>query len=50
MCPEEAQVSWDFLKTVSDTLDSYRVRALIDAKKDILEAGIYTESQYYNIL
>ena len=50
MCPEEAQVSWDFLKTVSDTLDSYRVRAIIDAKKDILEAGIYNESQYYDIL
>lgn len=50
MCPEEVQVSWEFLKTVSDTLDSYRVRALIDAKKDILEAGIYNESQYYNIL
>jgi len=49
MCPE-AQVSWEFLKTVSDTLDSYRVRVLIDAKKDILEAGIYTESQFYDIL
>jgi len=49
MCPE-AQVSWEVLKTVSDTLDSYRIRALIDAKKDILEAGIYNESQFYIIL
>ncbi len=49
MCPE-TKVSWEFLKNVSDTLDSYRVRAFIDAKKDILEAGIYSESQYYDIL
>jgi len=31
-------------------LDSYRIRALIDAKKDIIEAGIYDESQYDDIL
>ncbi|MFX1393945.1 MAG: Coenzyme F420 hydrogenase/dehydrogenase, beta subunit C-terminal domain [Promethearchaeota archaeon] len=49
MCPE-TKVSMEFLKNVSETLDSYRVRALIDAKKDILEAGIYSESQYYDIL
>lgn len=46
----EGKISWEFLKEVSDSLDSYRVRALIDAKKDILEAGIYTESQYYDLL
>ena len=46
----EGNFLWEFLKNVSDTLDSYRVRALIDAKKDILSAGIYNESQYNNIL
>ncbi|MFW9821416.1 MAG: Coenzyme F420 hydrogenase/dehydrogenase, beta subunit C-terminal domain [Candidatus Thorarchaeota archaeon] len=42
--------SWDYLKNVADALDSYRIRALIDAKRDILEAGIYNESQYESIL
>ena len=46
----EGKFSWDFLKTVADSLDSYRVRALIDAKEDILNAGVYDETQYYNIL
>lgn len=46
----ERKFSWDFLKTVAESLDSYRVRALIDAKEDILNAGIYDETQYYNIL
>ncbi|MFX0177027.1 MAG: Coenzyme F420 hydrogenase/dehydrogenase, beta subunit C-terminal domain [Candidatus Hodarchaeota archaeon] len=46
----EGNLTWEFLKTVSDSLDSYRVRALIDAKEDILNAGVYNETQYYNIL
>ncbi len=46
----EGKFSWDFLKTVADSLDSYRVRALIDAKEDIINAGVYDETQYYNIL
>jgi coenzyme F420 hydrogenase subunit beta len=46
----EEKFSWEFLKNVADALDSYRIRALIDAKKDILEAGIYDESQYESIL
>ncbi len=46
----EVNFSWEFLKNVADTLNSYRVRVLMDAKKDILEAGIYDENQYYNIL
>ena len=45
----EGNISWKFLKNVGNTLDSYRVRAFIDAKEDILKAGIYNESQYYNI-
>ncbi|MFX0082202.1 MAG: Coenzyme F420 hydrogenase/dehydrogenase, beta subunit C-terminal domain [Candidatus Hodarchaeota archaeon] len=46
----EEEFSWEFLKNVADALDSYRIRALIDAKQDIIEAGIYNESQYDNIL
>ncbi|MFX0000498.1 MAG: Coenzyme F420 hydrogenase/dehydrogenase, beta subunit C-terminal domain [Candidatus Hermodarchaeota archaeon] len=46
----EENFSWEFLKNVADALDSYRIRALIDAKKDILETGIYDEAQYEAIL
>jgi coenzyme F420 hydrogenase subunit beta len=46
----EEKFSWEFLKNLADALDSYRIRALIDAKKDILDAGIYDESQYETIL
>ncbi|MFX1237340.1 MAG: Coenzyme F420 hydrogenase/dehydrogenase, beta subunit C-terminal domain [Promethearchaeota archaeon] len=46
----EGKITWDFLKNISDTINSYRVRAFIDAKDDILNAGIYNESSYYNIL
>ena len=46
----EKNLSWELLKNVADALDSYRIRALIDAKKDILEAGIYNEAQYDHIL
>jgi len=42
--------SWESLKSIADTLDSYRIRALLDAKQDILDAGVYNESQYYHIL
>ncbi|MCJ7647744.1 MAG: hypothetical protein MUP85_03950, partial [Candidatus Lokiarchaeota archaeon] len=43
----EKSLTWEFLKSVADTLDSFRIRALIDAKDDILKAGIYTEDQYH---
>ncbi len=46
----EKNLSWEYLKNLADALDSYRIRALIDAKRDILEAGIYSESQYDSIL
>ena len=46
----EAKLSWSSLKNIADALDSYRVRALIDAKKEIIDAGIYNEDQYYEIL
>jgi len=42
--------SSEFFKTIMQTLDSYKIRALIDAKEDIIEAGIYSETQYFNIL
>ncbi len=42
----EKLLSWEFLKNVAETLDSFRVRALIDGKNDILKAGIYTEDQF----
>ncbi|MFW9901794.1 MAG: hypothetical protein ACFFDY_10980, partial [Candidatus Thorarchaeota archaeon] len=46
----EENFSWEYLKNIADALDSYRVRVLIDAKQDILEAGKYDESQYESIL
>ncbi|MFX0042906.1 MAG: Coenzyme F420 hydrogenase/dehydrogenase, beta subunit C-terminal domain [Candidatus Hodarchaeota archaeon] len=46
----EKNLSWEFLKNLADALDSYRIRVLIDAKQDILEAGIYDEFQYEQIL
>lgn len=46
----EGNITWEFLRNTADTLDSYRVRAFIDAKEDILEAGIYNEDEYYAIL
>ncbi|MHA1344100.1 MAG: Coenzyme F420 hydrogenase/dehydrogenase, beta subunit C-terminal domain [Promethearchaeota archaeon] len=35
---------------MADTLDSFRVRNLIDSKKDIIDSEIYTENEYYDIL
>jgi coenzyme F420 hydrogenase subunit beta len=46
----EDNISWELIKNVADALDSYRIRALIDAKQDILDVGIYNESQYEQIL
>ncbi|MFX1589064.1 MAG: Coenzyme F420 hydrogenase/dehydrogenase, beta subunit C-terminal domain [Promethearchaeota archaeon] len=46
----KGHISWDFLKVIADTLDSYRTRALIDAKTDIISSNIYDEEQYYQIL
>jgi coenzyme F420 hydrogenase subunit beta len=43
-------LTWDYLKSIADALDSYRVRAFIDAKTEILSAAIYTEAQFDNIL
>ncbi len=46
----EQNISWDLIKNVADSLDSYRIRALIDAKQDIMTAGIYNEAEYEQIL
>ncbi|TXT60449.1 MAG: Coenzyme F420 hydrogenase subunit beta [Promethearchaeota archaeon] len=47
---QQVEFTWDFLKNVSEALDSYRVRSFIDAKEDIINAGVYTEQQYFSIL
>jgi coenzyme F420 hydrogenase subunit beta len=46
----EIKFSWQFLKNVANALDSYRVRVLIDAKQEIIDAGVYSDDQYYNML
>jgi coenzyme F420 hydrogenase subunit beta len=46
----EKNITWEFLKNVKDTLDSYRIRALIDAKQEILSAKVYSEDQYNSIM
>lgn len=46
----EGKITKELLINIADTLDSYRVRVLIDAKEEILNAGIYTEDQYYTLL
>jgi len=46
----EGKITRDLLINIADTLDSYRVRVLIDAKEEILVSGIYNEEQYYTIL
>ncbi len=47
---QEKELTWDSLRNLADALDSYRVRAFIDAKRDILSMGVYSEEQYYSIL
>ncbi|MFX1497111.1 MAG: Coenzyme F420 hydrogenase/dehydrogenase, beta subunit C-terminal domain [Promethearchaeota archaeon] len=43
-------ITWEFLKNVAEALDSYRIRVLIDAKNEIINSGVYSEDQYYQIL
>jgi coenzyme F420 hydrogenase subunit beta len=50
MTDNEKSITWEFLKVVKDTLDSYRIRALIDAKEDIIAREIYSEEEYYDLL
>lgn len=46
----EGNITWNFLRDLADALKSYKIRALIDAKNEILNSGIYNESQYNKIL
>ncbi|MBY8987079.1 MAG: Coenzyme F420 hydrogenase/dehydrogenase, beta subunit C-terminal domain [Candidatus Lokiarchaeota archaeon] len=46
----ELKISKEGLKDIAVTVDSYRIRVLIDAKKEILDSGIYNEEQYDKIL
>ncbi|MFX1448976.1 MAG: hypothetical protein ACFFCG_12750, partial [Promethearchaeota archaeon] len=44
------KISKEGLKDIAVTVDSYRIRVLIDAKQEILDSGIYNEEQYDHIL
>lgn len=46
----EGKITWDLIKNLTNSLDSYKVRAFLDAKKDILDQGIYNKEQYQKIL
>ena len=43
-------ISKEGLRDIAVTVDSYRIRVLIDAKKEILDSGIYNEEQYEQML
>ncbi|MFX0077085.1 MAG: hypothetical protein ACFE96_16690, partial [Candidatus Hermodarchaeota archaeon] len=44
------KISKEGLRDIAITVDSYRIRVLIDAKKEILDSGIYNEEQYDQML
>jgi len=44
------KISKEDLKNIAVTVDSYRIRVLIDAKQEILDSGIYNEEQYDKML
>ncbi|MBY9016773.1 MAG: Coenzyme F420 hydrogenase/dehydrogenase, beta subunit C-terminal domain [Candidatus Lokiarchaeota archaeon] len=46
----ELKISKQGLKDIAVTMDSYRIRVLIDAKQEILNSGVYNEEQYDTIL
>ncbi len=46
----ELKISKEGLKDIAVTVDSYRIRVLIDAKQEILDSGVYNEEQYNTIL
>lgn len=43
-------ISWNLLRDTLDVLKSYRFRNLIDAKEEILNSGVYSEEDYYDIV
>jgi len=44
------KITKEGLKDIAVTVDSYRIRVLIDAKQEILNTGVYNEEQYHTIL
>ncbi|GAH35482.1 unnamed protein product [marine sediment metagenome] len=44
------KITKEGLKDIAVTVDSYRIRVLIDAKQEILDSGVYNEEQYHAIL
>jgi len=44
------KITKEGLKDIAVTVDSYRIRVLIDAKQEILNTGVYDEEQYDTIL
>jgi len=44
------KITKEGLKDIAVTVDSYRIRVLIDAKQEILNSGVYDEEQYHEIL
>ncbi|HUW91389.1 MAG TPA: Coenzyme F420 hydrogenase/dehydrogenase, beta subunit C-terminal domain [Candidatus Nanopelagicaceae bacterium] len=46
----ELKITKEGLKDIAVTVDSYRIRVLIDAKQEILNSGVYNEEQYNKIL
>ena len=46
----ELKISKEGLKDIAVAVDSYRIRVLIDAKQEILDAGVYNEEQYETML
>jgi coenzyme F420 hydrogenase subunit beta len=44
------KMSKEGLRDIALTVDSYRIRVLIDAKEEILNSGIYNEEQYDQML
>jgi len=44
------KITKEGLKDIAITVDSYRIRVLIDAKQEILSSGVYNEEQYDTIL
>ena len=44
------KITKEGLKDIAVTVDSYRIRVLIDAKQEIISSGVYNEEQYNTIL
>ncbi len=47
---KKVDISWNYLENVTEALDSYKIRAFIDAKDEIIDCGVYNEYQFFEIL